>query len=181
MSRPLRQQWYKRRSGGLKAILYDVFRNRFAGCHAVPEWHLSTITLKMKSMKTTVKSLLLIAMLGAASAAGAQTATVWRPAPAGSSSYAQESAFAGIEIAEKSGDVVVTEVLDKYFKTPIPFVLGDVIRSVDGVKIGSKKDWNRLMKTRKPGDKVTVAVERAGKSELLQVTLERIFVFPQTI
>ncbi len=48
---------------------------------------------------------------------------------------------------------------------------GDVIVKVDDTEIKSADDLIAYLGTKKPGDKVTVTVERDGKSQEIQVTL----------
>ena len=48
---------------------------------------------------------------------------------------------------------------------------GDVIVKVDGTQIKTADDLIAFLGTKKPGDTVTVTVERDGQTQDLQVTL----------
>jgi S1-C subfamily serine protease len=48
---------------------------------------------------------------------------------------------------------------------------GDVIRSVDGTKILDPTQLSSFIQKKRPGDHVSVVVDRGGSSQTLQVTL----------
>ena len=51
------------------------------------------------------------------------------------------------------------------------YIGGDVITSIDGVKIGSLADLYSALENHKPGDKVTVGIIRGGAASTLEIVL----------
>jgi S1-C subfamily serine protease len=49
--------------------------------------------------------------------------------------------------------------------------VGDVIRSVDGVKVPDYNELSTIVERYRPGDRIKIVVERDGASRTLEVTL----------
>ena len=49
--------------------------------------------------------------------------------------------------------------------------MGDVITATDGSTVTSFEDLSKLLGSKKPGDTITLTVERSGQSSDVQVTL----------
>jgi putative serine protease PepD len=84
-----------------------------------------------------------------------------------------QHAYLGIRVGDSSsGDgAQVTSVVSGSPADKGGVKAGDVITSIDGNSISSADDLTATISGKKPGDKVTVKVTRAGKSSTLTVTL----------
>lgn len=70
------------------------------------------------------------------------------------------------------GGVYVASVVDEGSAAKAGIRKGDVIRSIEGVKINDSATLLEQIGKRRPGDKIKVNVERNGKSHTLDVTLQ---------
>jgi S1-C subfamily serine protease len=109
----------------------------------------------------------------------AQPPTAWKSVANEKISGVQKTAFAGIDVEFNEDGVTVTEVLGKHMKTRVEFQAGDIIRSIGGHPVSRLRDWNLAMKKLKPGESVSASIERNGKTLILPVVLEKIYVFPR--
>jgi len=72
-------------------------------------------------------------------------------------------------LAEKGGIRQGTEPVR--YGSSVIYLGGDIITSVDGLKIASLADLYSALEDNKPGDRVSVEIIRSGKPVHLQITL----------
>lgn len=77
--------------------------------------------------------------------------------------------------AYKAGIKAGTEAVQygsRYNSTTI-YLCGDVIIGIDGEKVASLADYYSLLESKKPGDVVSVTVQRGNKTQVIKVTLDQ--------
>lgn len=86
--------------------------------------------------------------------------------------------YAGILIEDKEGVPKVAFINDACTKL---FEQGDRIRSINQTAITSAKEWDKVLKGYKKGDKVTITIERGGQAHQVEVVLDTIAVYKSVI
>ena len=80
-------------------------------------------------------------------------------------------AYLGVGIANGSGGVRLTEVRTGTPAATAGLRAGDVITAVGGNRVGQASDLSSAIDSKSPGDTVTLALERAGTTKTVRVTL----------
>jgi membrane-associated protease RseP (regulator of RpoE activity) len=79
--------------------------------------------------------------------------------------------YLGVRLGERDGAVVLESVVEDGPAGEADLEDGDVVSSIAGVPIESRRDLRGVMRDHAPGDVVEVVVERAGREVRVQVTL----------
>ena len=83
----------------------------------------------------------------------------------------KESAFMGIVGGNTDGEVSLSRIIEGEAADKAGLKVGDVVKKFDGEKIENYSELVKLIRTKKPGDKVEVKVERDGETEKVDLEL----------
>ena len=81
-----------------------------------------------------------------------------------------EHAYLGVSLRD-DGPATILEVVDRSPAGRAGLQAGDEVTAVDGDSIDSGDDLRAAIDAKKPGDKITLTIERAGDERTVQVTL----------
>lgn len=80
--------------------------------------------------------------------------------------------FLGVEVQDDNGGAVIAAVVPRSPATSAGLAQGDVITSVDGTAVSSAADLTTVLRTRHPGDKVTIGwTDANGQNHTATATL----------
>ena len=89
-----------------------------------------------------------------------------------------QAIYAGVLVDDSEGKprvAIVNETCTRYFEK------GDVIRTINNATIESAKDWDKVLKQYKKGDKVKISIERGDKQLSIDVILDTIDIYKAVI
>src|SRR5438552_3078510 len=92
------------------------------------------------------------------------------PSAGSAGQQGQGRAYLGVQVSETGGKVSVTQAVSGGPADKAGIKAGDVIAAIDGTSIGSFADLKQALAAKKPGDTVTVSVDRGGSKQDVKVT-----------
>lgn len=90
----------------------------------------------------------------------------------GSDEKAQNRGTLGIQVEDSDEGLVVTELVEKGSAEKAGLRVGDVLLTLDGVRVGSMQALLKMLAGKKIGDKVKLTYRREGATIEVEITLE---------